>query len=168
MFPGSVLSLRTPAPDRSPPLQLHDRGGILLAESDEESARVFVVGLRSAGHAVDLARSGREVLPLAELYRPALLILDLDMPDLDVFTCTRQIKRTPGLQGTLVLALIAHNQPGDQVLAQHAGCDRLLLKPLRPEQLVAEVEEALNRWRRAPPLSRLPGSAKPSANHSST
>lgn len=157
IFTGSVLSLRNPMPAPSPPLPLQESASILLAESDEAFARTLAAGLRSAGYCVDVARSGREVLPLVELYRPDLLIIDLDLDmkkapgrglvlqDLDVFTCMRQLKRMPGPQGPLVLALTADGHPGDRVLALYAGCDRLLFKPLLPERLVIEVQELLRR-----------------------
>ncbi|MFO0577730.1 MAG: hypothetical protein U1A78_27300 [Polyangia bacterium] len=161
MFPGSVLALRHPLPASSSPLQLQEGASILLAESDEAFARALATSLRGAGHCVDVARSGREVLPLIELYRPDLLIMDLDMDmglgtdrnqdadlamqDLNVFTCVRQLKRMPGRQGPRVLALTAHGHPSDRVLALHAGCDRLLFKPLPPERLVLEVQDLLGR-----------------------
>lgn len=157
MFPESVLALRNPRSAPSSQLQLPESASILLAESDEAFARALASRLRSAGHCVDVARSGKDVLPLVELYRPDLLIIDLGLDmnqapdrglvlqDVDVFTCMRQLKRMPEPQGPLVIALTADGHPGDRVLALYAGCDRLLFKPLLPERLVTEVKELLRR-----------------------
>lgn len=120
------------------------RCDILIAEDDPDSALLLKHVLNQAGFITHVAHTGAEVLSLAPVLRPALILMDWWMPKVDGLECTRQIKGPLGMPDTVILGLTASCVGGerDQMLA--AGCDGYLSKPLSITNLVDEVRRRLS------------------------
>lgn len=116
---------------------------ILLAEDDQDCAKVLEHSLRRSGFSVRIARSGREVLPLIADVMPELILMDWWMPDLDGLACTRQLKQLPQARHIPVIAMTAHSCIGARACALRAGCDGFLSKPIPIDQLLAEIRRLL-------------------------
>lgn len=115
---------------------------ILLAEDDEDCELLLTLVLSHAGYSVQTARTGTEALLQTRALRPALILMDWWMPELDGLECTRQIKKAPDLRDTIIVLLTASGLPADREQALAAGCEGFLPKPLPMEALLAEVR----RW----------------------
>jgi two-component system cell cycle response regulator DivK len=132
---------------------------VLIAEADPLCARAFEHSLRLAGFTVERARSGREVLSVAQAVRPGLVLLDWGMPELDGPSCTRLLKRAYGARNILVIAMSATELPEDRPIALRAGCDGFLNKPVSFLRLLSEIRHALGLDRSA--ASALAGAPRP-------
>ncbi len=105
--------------------------------------------LRDAGFRVHEAPSAGEALRLARDTRPDLVLIDAQIPDLEVTELCRRIKADPATAGTPVLCLSPASTPeADRRRALQAGADTYLIEPVPPDELIATVS-ALLRLRRA-------------------
>ena len=120
----------------------HDgRPRVLVAEDNEVSQFAAVRLLSSLGFSVDVAGNGREAVAMASRVRYAAVFMDCQMPELDGYAATREIRRreTDGVQSRII-ALTAHALEGDRQRCLDAGMDDYLAKPLRLQTLQALIE----------------------------
>jgi len=116
---------------------------VLVAEDNEDNRIIAATMLRHSGYRVIEATTGADALHLARTARPALILMDVGMPDIDGWSATRTLKDDPDTRHILILAFTAHALPGDREQAREAGCDGYLAKPVEPLRLVREVAAAL-------------------------
>jgi two-component system OmpR family response regulator len=129
-------------------------GERLLLVDDEENLRSMLdAALRHSGFDVVPVSSGREALDAVKAERPALIVLDVMLPDIDGFEVCRRLRsegdRTP------VLFLTARDATEDAVRGLTLGGDDYLVKPFSLEELVARIGSVLRRTGTAKPGSRL-------------
>ena len=130
------------------------RKAILIVDDRKENRYISSRMLRSAGYAVEEAETGREALQKV-LQEPALVILDVRLPDMIGYEVCRRIKENPQTATIPVLLVsAAFTSSESRVQALDVGADAYLLQPLEPTVLVATVR-ALLRLRRAENESRL-------------
>ncbi len=123
---------------------------ILLADDDELVRDVVREALSSRGHVVGLVDNGADAVRVAETKRPALIILDCAMPGLSGLDALRQIKISPAAYRTPVLILTSRRSEKDEEIAMQAGASDYLRKPFDPDQLIAHVENLLDKAAAAP------------------
>lgn len=100
--------------------------------------------LRAAGFEVIEAATGRNALSLVTECRPALVVLDVHLPDIDGFDVCRRLKADPATKNVPVLHVSAtFVEPGARVEALDNGADAYLPEPLEPKELVAQVRSLL-------------------------
>ena len=115
------------------------RGTVLVVEDDPLSRELVLDLLAAAGYAVLQVEDGVGLLERVRRERPALILLDLQLPGVDGFTLARQLTADPLTRGTPLLAATAHAQPEVVALALQAGCVAVLSKPLDMQGLVSTV-----------------------------
>lgn len=129
---------------------------ILLAEDNLVNQQVALRMLQRLGHSVAVAANGKEALELLKQERFDIVLMDVQMPELDGISATRQIRQRE--QGTgqqlPIIALTAHAMTGDRERFLSAGMSDYLAKPIRPEELTQMIEKW--RPRRDSPPSALP------------
>lgn len=118
---------------------------VLVIEDEPEIRTILEKALRHAGgFDVVTARSGAEGLDIARHERPALILLDAVMPELDGYETCRRIKSIPELSETPVVFLTASTEPRDVRAAEEAGAAACLGKPFDPlalgEKIAAIIE----------------------------
>ena len=116
---------------------------ILLVDDDIHNQKIFETVLRHSGFRVRMAANGEEALREARADLPDLILMDLSIPVIDGWECSRQLKADPATRHIIILALTAHAMRGDQERALAAGCDGYLSKPISPKKLVEEVKVRL-------------------------
>jgi CheY-like chemotaxis protein len=116
---------------------------VLVAEDNEDNRIIAATMLRHSGYRVVEATTGAEAMHIARSAKPALILMDVGMPDIDGWSATRTLKDDPATQHIIILAFTAHALPGDREHARSAGCDGYLAKPVEPLRLVREVARAL-------------------------
>jgi DNA-binding response OmpR family regulator len=117
-------------------------GPVLVVEDDRELRDVVRRYLERAGHAVHTTGSGAEALRLLDTADPAVLVLDLGLPDIDgltVLAAARQGRRVP------VVVLTARSAVEDRIDGLRRGADDYVTKPFSPTELVLRVEAVLHR-----------------------
>jgi DNA-binding response OmpR family regulator len=115
---------------------------ILVVEDDTPIAAVIRLGLRGAGHVVDLAPDGIAGLRAASVEPYDLVILDLALPGLDGWHVCGELRSSGNRVPVLMLS--AYDSPDDRVRGFEAGADDYLPKPFCFRELLARVE-ALHR-----------------------
>ena len=115
---------------------------VVVIEDDPNIADLVNLYLRDAGFRVLLADLGQRGLDLVELHRPAIVVLDIGLPDMDGFEVCRRIRANSALP---VLFLTARDGEIDRVLGLELGADDYVTKPFSPRELVARVKAILRR-----------------------
>lgn len=112
----------------------------LVVEDDDQIAYLLRFILEREGFAVVLAPDGRNAQEhIARLAPPALVTLDVMLPQADGFELLRQIRAQPGWAAVPVVLLTARSQEKDVVRALEAGANDYIVKPFRPEELRARI-----------------------------
>jgi two-component system, OmpR family, response regulator len=143
-----VVSTSGPGPSSDPRAQARAKdtttGAKVLVVDDEPAIRQAVsLALRYEGFDVAEAANGREALAAVERQRPALVVLDIMLPDYDGFEVTRRL-RDSGVNVPVVF-LTAKDATEDKVQGLALGGDDYLTKPFSLEELVARVQAVLRR-----------------------
>jgi DNA-binding response OmpR family regulator len=115
----------------------------VLVVEDESSIASFVAAyLKNAGYAVRTTPSGQEALRLVDAEKPALVVLDLMLPDIDGVEVCKRIRQKGDLP---VLMLTARDEDVDKIIGLEVGADDYMTKPFNPRELVARVKAILRR-----------------------
>ena len=118
---------------------LRDHAGkrILLAEDEPINREIGQVLLETVGLAVDLAENGLEAVEKARSGSYAVILMDMQMPEMDGLDATLQIRQLPGHRTTPIIAMTANAFAEDKNRCIEAGMDDFLTKPAEPEVLYA-------------------------------
>ena len=116
---------------------------VLIIEDNEDNRMVASTMLRHVGYRVAEAVTGNDGLAAARALHPAVILMDVGLPDVDGWTITRQLKVGSDTRHIPVIAYTAHVQPEDWQMAYRVGCDGYLTKPMEPIRLVHEVARVL-------------------------
>ncbi|MBF0461980.1 MAG: PAS domain S-box protein [Magnetococcales bacterium] len=120
---------------------------ILLAEDTEENQVLFEAYLMQTPHQLVMVDNGREAVARAREEAFDVVVMDIQMPEMDGYTATRQIRqweqqtRRPPLP---IIALSAHAMEGAMERSRAAGCSRYLAKPVRKQELLDVLQEIAN------------------------
>ncbi len=118
---------------------------ILVVEDNEENRDSLSRRLERRGFTVLTAEDGRVGVQVANAEIPDLVLMDMNMPEVDGWEATRQIKATPKLAAIPVIALTAHAMSGDRDRALEAGCCDYHTKPIEFAKLIAQIEAILSK-----------------------
>jgi CheY-like chemotaxis protein len=113
---------------------------ILVVEDNPMMQKMALKILRSRGFVCDLAPNGREAVAKATALKPALILMDMSLPEMNGWEATRALKADPTVAGIPVVAITAHAMVGDREAAIAAGCAECLTKPYELADLIALVE----------------------------
>jgi CheY-like chemotaxis protein len=113
---------------------------ILLVEDNEINLDMIVRRLRKRFE-IAVARSGQEAIDKAKAEAPAVILMDLGLPDMDGLEATRRLKSDPATAALPVIALTAQAMTGDREKTLEAGCDDYEQKPIEDlQRLIAKIE----------------------------
>lgn len=114
---------------------------------DDEPDILEIVGynLSAEGYEVFTAKNGIEGVAKAKKKKPHLIILDVMMPEMDGIEACEIIRRTEGLEDTLITFLTARGEDYSQMAGFDAGADDYITKPIKPKVLVSKVKALLRR-----------------------
>ena len=118
---------------------------ILIVEDNTLNMRLAVAVLKNAGHEALQAYNAEEGIELARRERPALILMDIQLPQMDGLEATRILKAYAATASIPIIALTAFAMKGDRERMIEAGCDDYLPKPYRLPDLLAAVERALGK-----------------------
>jgi len=115
---------------------------IFLVEDDLELAQLISERLEREGFRVRHEANGRAACGSILSGQPDLVVLDIMLPDLDGFGVCREVR--PGYKGP-ILILTARDEDIDQILGLELGADDFVIKPVRPQVLLARIRALLRR-----------------------
>jgi two-component system OmpR family response regulator len=118
---------------------------LLVVDDDAHIREVVTFALEKAGYAVVIAENGEQALHRFAAERPALVVLDLLMPELDGTEVCRQLRANPENRSVPIIFLSSKDDEIDRIVGLELGGDDYVGKPFSPRELVARVRACLRR-----------------------
>ncbi len=118
---------------------------IVVVDDEPDIVELVSLHLRRAGFAVHPLTSAAPLPAFLARHQPALIVLDLMLPDADGMDVCRNLKRDERTRGIPILILSARGEEVDVVLGLEFGADDYMVKPFSPKELVARVRAVLRR-----------------------
>jgi two-component system alkaline phosphatase synthesis response regulator PhoP len=115
---------------------------ILVVDDEKHIVELARIYLRNEGFQVEAAYDGREALEKAKALKPALIVLDLMLPELDGMEVCRAIRKESDVP---IVMLTARSDDVDKIIGLEIGADDYLTKPFNPRELVARIKAVLRR-----------------------
>ena len=130
-----VLACAPPAAVAAPPTPEQQRGAtlatrILVVDDNEDAADTLAELLGIDGHEVRTAYSGAQAIACARDFEPGVVFLDIGLPDLSGYEVAVKLREIPAMRGATLIALTGYGRDQDKDLAQDAGFDRHIVKPI--------------------------------------
>lgn len=120
-------------------------GQVLLVDDEPGLREAVQAYLEDSGFAVDVAGNAQEGWQLLQQKLPDLVISDVMMPQVDGYQFLKQMREDARFKSLPVVFLTARGMTSDRIQGYQAGCDAYLPKPFDPDELVAIVENLLER-----------------------
>ncbi|MEO5377104.1 MAG: CHASE domain-containing protein [Magnetococcus sp. DMHC-6] len=120
---------------------------ILLAEDVEENQMLFEAYLMYTSHQLLIAKDGEEAVALVQQNRFDVIFMDVQMPKLDGYSATHQIRQweyETGRSPVPIIALSAHALVQEIQRSKEAGCDQYLTKPINKKKLLEVLQQIAN------------------------
>lgn len=121
---------------------------ILVIDDDNNIIELIRLGLKYEGFQVESTDTGSDGLAAAQRLNPALIVLDILLPDLDGLEVCNLLRANPTTRDIPVLMLTAKDDVRDRVTGLQNGADDYLVKPFDFDELVARIRAILRRTRR--------------------
>ncbi len=121
-------------------------GAVILYIEDNIDNRTLIRRILTAeGYEVIEAGNAHDGLSTLKSMRPDLILMDINMPDVDGYTLTAQIRAMQGFEGIPIVALTANVMRGDRERSLEAGCDGYIQKPIDIDLLPQQIERYLRK-----------------------
>ena len=118
---------------------------ILYVEDNPENRILIMRILMAEGFSVIFAENALEAIDRARTERFDLILMDINLPDVDGYELTSQLREMPNLERVPILALTANVMQGDKERSLKAGCDGYIQKPVDVDALPGQIEEYLQK-----------------------
>ncbi len=116
---------------------------ILLVDDNDDIREMMSHQLHKRGYAVVAVGNGTAAVLAAAQSVPALILMDVNMPELDGFEATKQIRAADPEKRIPVIAFTAYALPGDEARAKAAGCDAFHPKPIEFDKLFDQINDLI-------------------------
>ena len=103
---------------------------MLVVDDNVDAAESLAMLLRMSGHEVRTAYTGPTALEAAAAHPPDVVLLDIGLPGMDGYEVARRLRQDPRLEGVRLVAMTGYGDEADRRLAQEAGFDQHLVKPV--------------------------------------
>jgi len=123
---------------------------ILVVDDEPDITALVAYHLAKAGYRVATAGGGRDALEAAREEQPALIVLDLMLPDVSGFDVLAELRRREETREIGVLLLTARRDEADRIRGLALGADDYVTKPFALDELLARVHAVLRRTK--PPI----------------
>ena len=115
---------------------------ILIVDDDENICELLNLYLKKDGFDTSIAYNGRQAVEHAEKYKPALILLDIMLPELDGWQVCREIRKKSEVP---IIMLTAKGETFDKILGLELGADDYVTKPFDTKEVVARIKAVLRR-----------------------
>jgi two-component system alkaline phosphatase synthesis response regulator PhoP len=118
---------------------------ILIVEDDHDIAALIAHYLEKAGYGSEIIADGAQALAAAKSTPPDLVILDLMLPGIDGLEVCKALRLNPRTAALPIIMLTARGEESERILGLDSGADDYVVKPFRPNELMARVRALLRR-----------------------
>src|SRR4051812_32065636 len=119
---------------------------ILVVEDNRDAAHMLAQFLRLSGYAVTVAYSSGEGLEAARKTPPDVVLCDIGLPDGDGYVLAQALRENPQTARAQLIAVTARNREEDKQRSRDAGFQLHLVKPVRPESLLDELDKVATKF----------------------
>jgi PAS domain S-box-containing protein len=137
---GALPAVPVQRPDGAPSVRQPRRPGILIVDDNQDAADSLADWLASTGYQAASVHDAFNAMDLATTTLPGTFILDIGLPGMDGYELARWLRRQPGLEHAILIALSGYGQAADRARGLEAGFDHYLVKPAD----LAQLETILN------------------------
>lgn len=123
---------------------------ILIVDDNATNLKLVAYLMTAHGYEVTTALDAETALAAIERVRPALILMDVQLPGTDGLELTRRLKANPETRGILIVAVTAYAMKGDHDRAVAAGCDDYVAKPIDTRALPLQIARLLDAPRGSP------------------
>jgi two-component system cell cycle response regulator DivK len=117
---------------------------VLIVEDNELNMKLFDDLLGAHGYQVFKTRDGHQVLELARLHSPDLILMDIQLPEVSGIEVTQWLKADQGLKHIPVVAVTAFAMKGDEDKIRQGGCEDYISKPISITEFMKVVQKYLD------------------------
>ena len=121
---------------------------ILLVDDEPDILEILSYNLSAEGYQVYTAKNGAEGVEKARKKSPHLIILDVMMPEMDGIEACELIRKSKGMEDTIITFLTARSEDYSQVAGFDAGADDYITKPIKPKVFLSKVKSLLRRLKK--------------------
>ena len=114
---------------------------ILVVEDQPDNRQIIRDMLAPTDYEIAEAENGEHALAAVAKQRPDLILMDIQLPIMDGYEVTRQIKADPAMRSIPIIAVTSHALNGEERTARAAGCDDYVPEPYSPRQLLAKIRQ---------------------------
>jgi two-component system cell cycle response regulator DivK len=148
LFGATFRRRRTAAMPSRPPAEERDRESaqgrrILIVEDHPLNLKLLRDLLEAHGYRTLETGDGLEALNLARQFRPDLILMDLQLPDVSGLELTRWLRREPGTQNIPIIAVTAFAMREDEKRSLDSGCNAYIAKPVSIRRLLDLIASLL-------------------------
>jgi two-component system, cell cycle response regulator DivK len=112
---------------------------ILIIEDNEQNLYLETFILEKYGYGVMAARDGKQGIELAAAVRPALILLDIQLPLMDGYAVAQALRQNAALDATPIIAVTSYAMVGDRERVLAAGCNGYIEKPIDPDTFIDDI-----------------------------
>jgi two-component system cell cycle response regulator DivK len=116
---------------------------VLIVEDNELNMKLFHDLLEAHGYQTVGTRNGIEALDLARKYRPDLILMDIQLPEVSGLEVTKWLKDDPDLKAIPIVAVTAFAMKGDEERIREGGCEAYLSKPISVGKFIETIRHFL-------------------------
>jgi len=128
---------------------------ILVVDDEPDALELIEVNLKVAGFEVISAANGRVALDKARAAAPALILLDVMLPEVDGLEVCKNLRHDPKTSAIPIIMLTARAAELDRVLGLELGADDYVTKPFSPRELILRIKNLLKRGAKAEPAQEI-------------
>lgn len=118
---------------------------VLVVEDDDDLARLLTIRLRNADFTVERAADGEAGVRLTREFDPEFVLMDWMMPVKSGITAVEEIRADPSIRQPYIALLSAKTDPDDIMLAQRAGIDEYITKPVPAHDIIDRVSSIIEK-----------------------
>src|SRR5215472_11447561 len=116
---------------------------ILVVEDQPDNRQIIRDMLADTDYEVSEAEDGKEALAAIVRRRPDLILMGIQLPIIDGYEVTRQIRADPALRSIPIIAVTSFALDGEEQTARAAGCNDYVPEPYSPRQLLARIRQCM-------------------------
>ncbi len=124
---------------------MNENKKILIVDDEQDLVEVVKFRLKANGYDVIVAYNGKDGLEKARTQNPALIILDLMLPEIDGYKICRMLKFDKKYKHIPIIIFTARAQEDDKKMGEQTGADAYVTKPFEPDKLISIINEMLEK-----------------------
>lgn len=107
-----------------------DNTSILIIDNNPSHLKLEKLALTDAAYQIRTANTADEAMKVLSEFKPHLILMEIQLPDIDGLELTRRLKIDPKYHDIVIVALTAYGMKDDKKMALDAGCDGYIAKPI--------------------------------------